>query len=195
MGPLAMHMSVHILLMNLVAPLAALGASRIRPERQEVAAGMLALATLAQLVALWTWHAPPLLNRALEFPSVHLLMYGSLFLTAVLFWWTVFRFSKERCWQPIVALLVTSKLYCLLAVLFVFAPRALYPNIAHAHPSDGAPVLSATLADQHLAGLIMLAACPATYVLAAIAIGARWLFAMETGKPQPDVNPGEEAWS
>jgi putative membrane protein len=193
MGPLAMHMSVHILLMNLVAPLAALGASRIRWDGREAAADMLWLATLLQLAALWTWHAPPLLNRALESPSLHLLMYGSLFLTAVLFWWAVFRFPRELRWQPIVALLITSKLYCLLAVLFVFAPRALYPNIAHAHPSNGATVLNATLADQQLAGLIMLAACPATYVLAAIAIGARWLFAMETGKPE--ANAGEEAWS
>jgi putative membrane protein len=193
MGPLAMHMSVHILLMNLVAPLAALGASRIRREGREVAAGMLGLATLAQLAALWTWHAPPLLNRALDSPALHLLMYGSLFLTAVLFWWAVFRVPRELRWQPIVALLITSKLYCLLAVLFVFAPRALYPNIAHAHPSNGATVLNATFADQQLAGLIMLAACPATYVLAAIAIGARWLFAMETGKPE--ANAGEEAWS
>lgn len=192
MGPVVAHMAVHILLMNLVAPLAALGASRSWREGPEISGGVLGLATLTQLSALWGWHAPPLLKHALESPSTHVLMYVSLFLTAFLFWWTVFRFRRNRCWLPIVALLATSKFYCLLAVLFVFAPRALYPNIAHPKSGHAAPVWSDTLADQQLAGLIMLAACPTTYVLAGIAIGARWLSALEAGE-SPQASAGKEA--
>lgn len=173
MGPLATHMAVHILLMNLAAPLAAFAVTRVRLQRREIAGWALALATFAQIAALWAWHAPPSLNRALEFPTVHLLMNASLFLTAFLFWRVVLRLHGQRSWQPIVALLITSKLYCLLAVLFVFAPRALYPAFAASHAAHATGAVNATLADQQLAGLIMLVACPVTYVLAGIVIAAR----------------------
>ncbi|HXV30576.1 MAG TPA: cytochrome c oxidase assembly protein [Sinorhizobium sp.] len=190
MGPLASHMVIHILLMNLVAPLAASWAI-LASRRREPAAGLLEFATAVQLLALWTWHAPPLLTRAFSSSAVHLLMYGSLFLSAVLFWWAVLRFRGARKWKPVVFLLATSKLYCLLAVLLVFAPRALYPNIA---PSGHGPFLHTTLADQQLAGLIMLVVCPATYLVAGIAITARWLCAIEADETDRP-NAGEAAWT
>ena len=67
-----------------------------------------------------------------------------------------------RRWHAIPALLLTGKLVCLLAVLLVFAPRALY-GTAHAHGVSA-------LDDQHLAGLLMIAACPLSYLVAAIMI-------------------------
>ncbi|ASP94998.1 cytochrome c oxidase assembly protein [Sinorhizobium meliloti] len=193
MGPLATHMAVHILLMNLAAPLAAFAVTRVRLQRREIAGWALALATFAQIAALWAWHAPPSLNRALEFPTVHLLMNASLFLTAFLFWRVVLRLHGQRSWQPIVALLITSKLYCLLAVLFVFAPRALYPAFAASHAAHAPGAVNATLADQQLAGLIMLVACPVTYVLAGIVIAARWLLTME--KDEAGSRTGAAAWT
>ncbi|RVH52657.1 cytochrome c oxidase assembly protein [Sinorhizobium meliloti] len=193
MGPLATHMAVHILLMNLAAPLAAFAVTRVRLQRREIAGWALALATFAQIAALWAWHAPPSLNRALEFPTVHLLMNASLFLTAFLFWRVVLRLHGQRSWQPIVALLITSKLYCLLAVLFVFAPRALYPAFAASHTTHATGAVNATLADQQLAGLIMLVACPVTYVLAGIVIAARWLLTME--KDEAGSRTGAAAWT
>ena len=195
MGPLAMHMTVHILLMNVGAPLAALAASRVQGEGRTTAGRRLGFVATAQVSTLWIWHAPPLLNRAIESTAFHLLMHGSLFLSAFLFWSMILRFDGARCWKPIVALLFTSKLYCLLAVLFVFAPRVLYPNVAASHSGHEAATLSATLADQQLAGLIMLIACPATYVLAGIAIAARWLFAMENDEADPETKAGAGAWT
>ena len=193
MGPLATHMAVHILLMNLAARLAAFAVTRVRLQRREIAGWALALATFAQIAALWAWHAPPFLKRALEFPTVHLLMNASLFLTAFLFWRVVLRLHGQRSWQPIVALLITSKLYCLLAVLFVFAPRALYPAFAASHAAHATGAVNATLADQQLAGLIMLVACPVTYVLAGIVIAARWLLTME--KDEAGSRTGAAAWT
>jgi putative membrane protein len=193
MGPLATHMAVHILLMNLAAPLAAFAVTRVRLQRREIAGRALALATFAQIAALWAWHAPPSLNRALESPTVHLLMNASLFLTAFLFWRAVLRLHGQRSWHPIVALLITSKLYCLLAVLFVFAPRALYPASAASHTAHATGAVNATLADQQLAGLIMLVACPVTYVLAGIVIAARWLLTME--KEEAGSRTGAAAWT
>nr|WP_234710560.1 cytochrome c oxidase assembly protein [Sinorhizobium arboris] len=188
-------MAVHIVLMNIVAPLAASGISWIGPAGRAVGGQVLALATFAQITALWAWHAPPLLNRALEFPSVHLLMNASLFLAAFLFWRAVLHFHGKRSWQSIVALLMTSKLYCLLAVLFVFAPRALYPDIATSHTAHATGALNTTLADQQLAGLMMLAACPVTYVLAGVVIAARWLLALEKDEAAPESRAGAEAWT
>ncbi|PLU83218.1 cytochrome C oxidase assembly protein [Sinorhizobium medicae] len=174
-GPLAAHMAVHILLMNIVAPLAALGLSRVLQNSRAISGRLLGL--------------------ALESSSVHLVMNGSLFLSALLFWWAVLYFRGERSWQPIAALLVTSKLYCLLAVLFVFAPRTLYPDFASSHLGHGVGGPSTGLADQQLAGLIMLVACPVTYVLAGVMIAARWLLSMEKDGDDPGSRSGAEAWT
>jgi putative membrane protein len=76
------------------------------------------------------------------------------------------------------ALLVSGKLFCLLAVLLVFAPRFFYG--AHGtHSHGGMPVDQ--LADQHLAGLLMLVVCPLSYVAAAVAIAAQWLRELAAG--------------
>jgi putative membrane protein len=71
------------------------------------------------------------------------------------------------------ALLITGKLFCLLAALLVFSPRVLYPDALAAHRH--APVAADLLSDQHLAGLLMLVLCPLTYVLAGVLIAERWL--------------------
>ena len=188
MGPLASHMVLHIVLMNLLAPLAAFGISRVSDAWRSPAAGSLTLATVAQLAALWVWHAPPLLNQALQSHAIHLLMQGTLFLGAFCFWSAIFAVDGNRRWKPIIALLLTSKLFCLLAVLFVFSPRALYPAAAGIHGHSDA-VLQSTLADQQLAGVVMLVACPATYVLAGIVIAGRWIFAIE----RQGIDAGAEA--
>jgi putative membrane protein len=85
-------------------------------------------------------------------------MQVSLLMIATAFWTAVF--ARYRCsgWQAIVAVLVTGKLFCLLGALLVFSPRPLY-----------APEL-VSFADQQLAGLIMLTACPLTYVGVAFAM-------------------------
>jgi putative membrane protein len=105
-------------------------------------------------------------------------MQASLLVAATWFWIAVYEGMRDRvtAWRPIVALLVTSKLFCLLGVLFIFAPRVL---------SAGAPHHQAAhlLADQQLAGLLMIVACPLTYLLAGIVCAARWLAALERTSP------------
>jgi putative membrane protein len=67
-------------------------------------------------------------------------------------------------WRGVVALLVTGKFSCLLAV------RATPPLYADDHAGPGH-----LAADQRLAGLLMLIVCPFCYGLAWIAIAAKWL--------------------
>jgi putative membrane protein len=98
-------------------------------------------------------------------------MHLSLAAAALWFWLAVLSDRSALRWRALVALALTGKLFCLLGVLLVFAPRLLYA----AHPvAPGQPV-AAGLADQQLAGLMMVVACPLTYVLAAVIIAARGL--------------------
>jgi putative membrane protein len=106
----------------------------------------------AQLAMFWLWHAPAL--STLPHP-LRLALHLPLLASALLFWCAVAGATRAR-WQAVLALLLTGKLTCLLAVLLVFSPRPLHPHAA--------------LADQQLAGLLMLVACPLSYLGAALLI-------------------------
>jgi putative membrane protein len=170
-GYLSAQMLVHILLMNAVAPALALGASKLlRKPGPE----LLIPAVIVQLALLWAWHAPPVLNAVMRSgDGLHLVMQASLLLSAVVFWSAVLLTRENHCWRAILWLLLTSKLFCLLGVLLVFAPRVLYSGIPAGSGHGAAHAVS--LADQQLAGLFMLVACPVTYITAGIVIAARWL--------------------
>jgi putative membrane protein len=172
-GPLGRHMAVHILLMNALAPLAALLAVHSVSRSTALGGGWLVLATFLQIAGLWGWHAPPVLEATLSSTPLHLTMQLSLFATASLFWFAILFPENAGRWRPILALLITSKLYCLLGALLIFAPQSVYPNIdvSHAHQL----VAGSTLIDQQTAGLLMLIACPLTYVSAGIIMTAQWL--------------------
>jgi putative membrane protein len=166
---LAVHMGLHVLLMNAAAPLAAvqvrslLGSVRIRGRG-------LALATLIQIALLWAWHAPSVLERALDSAFLHVIMQFSLFAAAAIFWFAVLSQRGADLWRAILALLLTSKLYCLLGVLLLFAPVSLYSDVdlSHGHAARA-------LDDQQTAGLLMLLACPPTYVLVGIIVATKWV--------------------
>jgi putative membrane protein len=160
-GPMAQHMAMHILAMNLAAPLIAMFLLRTRPLAPTGRA--LALATVLQLALLWAWHAPGVLASALHDPVLHVAMQLSLFAAALWFWLAVLAQKGAARWLAMAALLITGKLFCLLGVLLVFTPRVLYsPGVV-------------ALPDQQLAGLLMIAACPATYVAVGVVIAWRWL--------------------
>jgi putative membrane protein len=99
-------------------------------------------------------------------------MHLSLMAAAMWFWGAILLCPRDGWWRAIFALLVTGKLFCLLGALLVFSPRALF-TASHFHHS------ASSIADQQMAGLVMLIACPLTYVLAGIAISARWFLALE----------------
>lgn len=173
-GPLTRHMGVHFLLMNLAAPSLALAAVLAFGARAALTGTVLFALTAIQLALLWGWHVPAALSLAHAAPAVTLVMQGSLAATAFAFWLAVFSERGGNRWRAILALAVTGKLFCLLGVLLVFAPRLLY-----AVPAGHDPAGVAMLADQHLAGLMMLAVCPLTYVAAGVALSARWLWELD----------------
>lgn len=163
-------MAIHVLSMNVAAPLLVLALRRVRSlghrhlDRSPLGATGLVVATLLQIFLLWGWHLPGALSAAMADHALHAAMQLSLLVAAFWFWLAVAAQVGAARWLAMGALLVTGKLFCLLGVLLVFTPRVLYPAIG-----------AIDLADQQLAGLLMVAACPATYVLAGIVIAWRWL--------------------
>jgi len=166
-GPLSAHMLWHIALMNLAAPLFAIGLVRTWPAGLDRAA-WLWVATLVQLALLWAWHAPPAHRAAAHSMPMSILMHASLFAAALAFWTLLMSMSARNRWLAIFSLLITGKLACLLGAILVFAPRALY-DMGQGH-HGGAPL---TLDDQQLAGLYMIVACPLSFVLAGVIIAAQ----------------------
>jgi putative membrane protein len=195
-GHLSSHMAQHILTMNFIAPIVAFGLLRYGPlsrtsRRNPPEWGSwLAFAVALQIVALWFWHAPGVFEWAMAGQMPAAIMHASLFLIALFFWACVLGIDGHARWKPIVAMLITGKLFCLLGVLFIFAPRMLYDMpIAHGHlaQAQGHSLAASTLADQQLAGLLMVAACPLTYIVAGVVIAARWVLDLEREDPNETI--------
>jgi putative membrane protein len=166
-SPLALHMAHHIVLMSLVGPALAYV---LAPRISSLPSHSLSLATLVQVALLWFWHAPPVMALTHNGPGA-LIAQLSLLAASVWFWTAVFATGGSARWRPIMALLVTSKLFCLLGVLLIFAPRPLY-GTEHA-------MTAAALADQQLAGLLMIVACPLTYLFAGVICAAKWFTSLD----------------
>jgi putative membrane protein len=165
----------HLALMNVAAPLLGLG----RPRNLSLASGprMLLGSGVLQVALLWIWHAPGLQDAAAASAPVHLALLLGLGAASLVFWSAVLDASEAAPWRAIVALLFTGKLACLLGALLIFAPRDLYalPGLAFSLCSSGA----SSLADQQLAGLLMVTACPLGYMTSGLAIAARMLGDLE----------------
>ncbi|RXT20746.1 hypothetical protein B5U98_18210 [Bosea sp. Tri-39] len=173
LGPLSLQMLQHLALMNVAAPLVALGLSK----RGRLASTALLPAGFVQLLALWAWHAPAVQQLAASSGASQFGLMSVLAGAAVWFWSALIAASE---WRALIALLLTGKLACLLGALLIFAPRDLY-NL------DGLVLALCTtgpssLADQQLAGLLMITACPLSYLITGIALVARMIGRLEDGE-------------
>jgi len=178
-GFLAQHMAVHILAMNIAAPLLVLAWRLVAGGAKNPGkAWWIGPAAVVQVALLWLWHLPGPMAFAFAFPGGEILMHLSLFAAALWFWRLVLDEAEAARWRALGALLLTGKLFCLLGVLLTFAPRALYLRAAEIC-LGGRATAEMLLSDQQLAGLMMLIACPLVYVLAGIVIAARWLREIE----------------
>ncbi|MBM3545540.1 MAG: cytochrome C oxidase assembly protein [Alphaproteobacteria bacterium] len=155
-GRLSMQMVLHLAAMNVAAPMAAT-VLPAWPARRS----FLWTAALTQILLLWAWHAPASQQAAAAAPLLHVAMLVSLSLVALLFWYAVLSSASERRWSAVMALLLTGKLACLLGALLIFAPSDLYRL--------------GSLDDQQLAGLLMVTACPLSYLVAGVVLAAQAL--------------------
>ena len=172
-------MAAHIVSMNVIAPLIAAFIAA-RRATATTPASWLWSATLLQIVLLWAWHAPAVYNVVAGAPLLQAALHAGLLAISTLFWFSVLSVDDRSRWHTIPALLLTGKLACLLAALLIFAPRTLYDAAGHlAHSMSQAAKIGA-LDDQHLAGLLMITACPLSYLVAAVMITSQ-LISSRTG--------------
>jgi putative membrane protein len=173
LGHLSQHMVIHIVSMNVLAPLLATGWSLIMPVRSDSGSELWA-ATALQIITLWVWHLPALHALAATSAAGTLAMHTTLLVAGFWFWLSLIQLRETQQWQGILALLITGKLACLLAALLVFAPRPILTKQSHQHFAEYA------LEDQHLAGLLMIVACPGSYVFAGVLMAIRFIGVTQT---------------
>ena len=152
----------HVLMVAVAAPLLAWAISRDRRV------GALSLATAAQAVVFWAWHAPGFYSAALSSDAIYWLMQASLLASSVWFWMAVRRASAPGA---VGHLLVAMVAMGLLGALLTFAEQPVYaPHLLTTQAWGVTP-----LEDQQAAGLIMWAPAAAVYLAAALILLGRWI--------------------
>jgi putative membrane protein len=128
-------------------------------------------ASLLMAATLWLWHLPSAYEAALARPWVHDLEHTSFFASALVFWAAVVDPAPrlQRATGDvarIVALFGATIQNTVLAAWIALAGRVLYPHYA-ARPE--------ALAEQQVAGVVMLAGGAMMYIAAAVLVAARIL--------------------
>lgn len=180
-GPLSVQMAQHLFVMNIAMPLLAIP---LLPRFRALRAypGFLWMAALAQIGLLWAWHLPSVQLAAAASFGLHLILMALLALAALAFWMMLLATAQAGRWRALACLLLTGKLACLLGALMIFATRDLYalPGLSFPLCSTG----PSTLDDQQLAGLLMITACPLSYLVAGVVLAAQMFARLEnTGHP------------
>jgi putative membrane protein len=183
-GPLSIQMAQHLAVMNIAAPLIAF---LLLPRRRSISfpPSAIWLAGLGQIVLLWAWHAPAMQSASASSFVLHLAMLALLGAAALGFWVFLLIAAQRGQWRAIAALLMTGKLACLLGALMIFATRDVYllPGLAIPFCTTG----PSTLEDQQLAGLLMITACPLSYLVAGVVLAAQMFTRLdrqnETARP------------
>lgn len=172
----AAHMSVHMGVVALAAPLLAIGISGTRWDPTIGRPWISPIpASLVELVVVWTWHAPAM--RAMAENSVAAtVLEQAMFLSAgLLLWLSCLGHGQpdtsSRGAAGVIGLLLTSMHMTLLGVLLALAPRPLYGSadvtcFGLTLPAEG---------DQQLGGVIMLMMGAAAYLVGGLALAARLL--------------------
>lgn len=192
------HMTQHMILMTVAAPLLAFGGAGLpwtmalpRGGRRFVAkVRSTALArwlrrplhlalTAAGLhtVVLWGWHLPAPYLAAERSPTVHALEHASFLAAAWLMWSIVLAPGHRRPPGPVrmLVLFIAGLTGTALGATLTLAPAPVYP----------AAVLSAAnpLADQQLAGLVMWIPMDLIVLSAVVSIFSRWLNGLDSSTP------------
>jgi putative membrane protein len=181
-GPFAAHMTMHMGVVAVAAPLLALGLAggRFDPVRMAPRVFAPIQASLVELVVVWAWHAPAF-HHVARHSAVGALAEQATFLgSGLLVWLSVLggdvRERANRTGAGILALLLTSMHMTLLGALLALPPRPLY---AHAAEETSLTPLE----DQHLGGAIMLIAGGISYLLGGLWLTVRLLRERRTRRP------------
>jgi cytochrome c oxidase assembly factor CtaG/cytochrome c2 len=190
----SVHMTQHMLLMLVAAPLLAFGQPLLvwtwalddRPRERIAHAArrrwMLriwrALTTpvcvfLLQAVVLWVWHVPSWYEAALRSNAIHAAQHLSLVLVASMFWWAMVhgRYGRIGYGAAVCYVFMTAIHSSALGALLAVSNLLWYPEYgrqAAVWKVDG-------LADQQLAGLLMWVPAGVIFMVFGLALLAAWL--------------------
>ena len=191
---LSVHMTQHMLLMLVGAPLLMFGhpllvwlwalpgghrTAVMRALRAPAPASAWRALTgplavfLIQAVAIWGWHVPVLYEAALRHNGVHALEHLSFVIGASLFWWGMVhgRYGRRGYGLGVVYVFLTAVYSSALGALLTVSPSAWYND----YVSQGARWGVDALADQQLAGLLMWIPAGVVFVILGLALFAAWL--------------------
>jgi putative membrane protein len=174
-GPFSAHMTMHMGVVAVAAPLLAFGVAGGRVDPVLRAPRLLSPipASIVELVAVWAWHAPALHHVARGTTWGLVLEQGTFLASGLLVWASSVGGTPveraDRRAAGVVALLLTSMHMTLLGALLALPPRVLYEH-AGRHAHHGGPGGLSPLDDQHLGGAIMLLVGGVSY-----AAGGLWL--------------------
>jgi len=123
--------------------------------------------------ALWIWHAPVLFEAALAVQWIHDTQHISFFVSALVFWWSLFHGPGARPRYDIALLYVftTAVHTSVLGALLTFSDRVLYQSYLQSAPAWGLTALE----DQQLGGLIMWVPGGLVYLGIGLVLFAAWL--------------------
>ena len=166
----AAHMTMHMAVVAVVAPLVAAGiaGSRLDPVRARPQRLSPIVASVIEFLMVWAWHAPALHHAARHSTALLVVEQASFLFVGLLVWLAAFGGSpdqrRERAAAGIGGLLLTSMHMTLLGVLLALAARPLYP-----HAAQVAFGLT-SLQDQHLGGVLMLSFGGVAYLTGALVL-------------------------
>lgn len=167
----AAHMTLHMGIVAVAAPLLALGLAGSRCDPVRKAPGLFPPIPLSvvELMIVWAWHAPALHHLARHSSTGFATEQGTFLAAGLLVWLSAFGGGagrqRERAVAGLTALLLTSMHMTLLGALLALTPRALYT-----HASSSVAMAMSPLEDQHLGGAIMLLVGGVSYLA-----GGLWL--------------------
>jgi putative membrane protein len=199
----ATHMTRHMIVVAVAAPLIALGLAggRFDPSRAHPWLFAAIPASLIELFAVWGWHAPAAHDLARATWPAYLAEQASFLLAGLWVWIACFGHAAadrgRRAAEGAVAMLLTSIHMTLLGALLAMSVRPLYA--AHMQASDGLTVF-APLDDQHLGGVVMLLVGGAAYMAGGLALAAKLLggegapASAKTQAPPPTLAPAARAF-
>lgn len=175
----AAHMTLHLLVVAVAAPLLALGLVEWR-GRQSRALRMLdpLRASLLELVVVWLWHMPALHHAAKTRLLPFMVEQGSFLGAGLLFWLAVVgavhHDHGRHAGTAVIALMLTLAHMTLLGALLSLSPRPLFVH-------GGDPL--GALADQQRGGAIMLVVSAIVYAAAGLVVGHRLLHRVAQPRP------------
>jgi putative membrane protein len=188
------HMAQHEVMMVLAAPLLVLGRPLVPylwglPEDWRRGAGQWSKrrwvartwnfvshplhAWWIHFVALWGWHVPRLFQATLTSDLVHTAQHLSFLVSALLFWWALFRrHGADKQYGGALFYLFTTMVHTgVLGVLLTFSSVVWYP----VYSGTTAPWGLTALEDQQLGGLIMTVPPIAVYLAAFLVLFTFWV--------------------